>query len=141
MGCQASQPLPLRHRGTSLHPGDDHRLRDAGKRILRLQRGRSAAKAADAGTDLKGYAGFLKPIHLFPDGSIQAGIPGVQADDGFSFPFALHHDLHHFLQRHDGAVVNQTARRRRLQQLRIHQGACINNNIRPFQQFLTPDCN
>ena len=140
MGRQASQLFPLGYRRPALHSRNDYRLGNTRQGIFRLQGCRRSAEAADAGAYLIGNPFFLQAVHLLPDRAVQTGIARMETDYFLFFLFPLYHHIHHFLQRHQGAVVDPAMRRRRLKQLLIYQGTCINNNIRFLQKRLSSDC-
>ena len=73
------QTLLLRHRRATRHAGDNHALTHAGQREFRPQRRRRAAEAGYPRRVVPENAQLVQGVHLLPDGSVQAGVPGVQA--------------------------------------------------------------
>ena len=104
-------------------------LADRGQGILGVQRGGSAAKAGNTGGIIVTNAVCVQRVHLFPDGTVQAGVAGVEADRGASGLFGGTDGVQHLFQRHLGAVIDSTARLCQPQQRRIDQTARINNAV------------
>ena len=126
---KACQPFPLRHGGASLHAGDDDRLADCGQGILGVQCSGSAAKAGNTGGVIVTNAVYVQCIHLFSDGTVQAGVAGVQTHGGLTCGFHPAHHVQYLLQRHLGTVVDGTVRLCQPQQRRVDQTARINNAV------------
>ncbi len=124
----------FRHRGAALHPGDDDGLAHGGQSILGVQGRRSAAEAGNAGGVIVSDAVRIQCIHLLPDGTVQAGVAGVEADGGLPGRFHLPHDVQHLFQRHPGAVVDGTAWLCQPQQGRVDQTSGVDDAVGSLQQ-------
>ena len=87
---------------------------------------------------VKGDVRRPQQIHLLPDGAVNAGVSGVEANGAFPVPLRRLKGLEHLLQGHFCAVIDPAVLPAQPQQHRIHQTARINHHIRLFQQFRSP---
>ena len=134
MGSKACQLFLFRHRGAALHTGDDDGLAHGGQGVLGVQRRCRAAEAGNTGGIIVADALGVQHIHLLPDGTVQAGVAGVQAHGGAACGFHLPHYCQHLFQRHFGAVVNRTVLSGKAQQSRVDQTARIDDAVGCLQK-------
>ena len=141
MGGKFPYGFPVRHRSPSGHPGYDYALADAGQGIFHPKRCRGSAEGADSGTYIISYPPGVQTVHLFPYGTVEAGISGVKAHRGKTVPFRLFHHFQDLLQVHGGAVINPGILPGPVQKLPADQGTRVYNHICLRQESLPPDRN
>ena len=108
--AQFFQCLARRH-GGRLHggAGEDHRLRDLGKRELRLQRGGHCGEGGHARCYVIGDAELVETADLLGDGAIERGVARVDARHVLALRVGgldLRDDL---IQRHGGRIDHACA--------------------------------
>ena len=108
VGSQCPDGFPFGHGGAPGSAGDNNSLAHIRQGVLRFQcRGRSA-EGTDAGADIVGNPPLFQFVKLLPDGTINAGIAGVEPDGGFPRLLRRFHNRNHLLQGHFRAVVDFT---------------------------------
>ena len=138
MGRQFFQRFLLRDRGPASHAGQDEGLGDAGQRELRIQGGRRAEHAGDTGGDIVADALFVERIHLFPDGSVHAGVSGVEADRRVVHRLLLFHDGQDFFEGHGGTIIDRAPFPGTQQVFRVHKASRIDDAVRLFEELRAP---
>ena len=126
---QGGKGLPLRHRRPARQAGDDDALADVGQGIFPLHCRRRTGKAGHAGDDGIGDPQSLQPVHLLPDGPVEAGVPGVEADHRLPGPVGRLHTGQDLLQGHFRAVVHPAARLTQAEKGRVHQAAGVDDHV------------
>ena len=138
MSGQLCQLLGLRDRSAALHPGDDDGLAHVGQGVLGTECRRRAAEAGHARGVVIRDAVSIQRVHLLPDGPVEAGVAGVEADRGASGLFGGTDGVQHLFQRHLGAVIDGTAGLRQPQQGRVDETARVDDAVGIGQQGRAP---
>ena len=137
---QRSDLFTLRHRGSSLHPSQDHCLAYPRKGIFRPQgRGRSA-EAGHPRSHVVWDFELIQSVHLLPDRTENARVSGMQTHGHPVLSFSPPDGVDDFFQRHYGTVQDPAVGTAAIQQLWINQASCINHLIRTLQQRSSAQC-
>ena len=139
---RGQQGLPAfafcRHRGAALHAGDDDGLADGGSVYSAFSAAAAPQKLDTPGGIIVGNALGVQHVHLLPDGTVKAGVAGVQAHGDLTRSFHLPHHIQHLLQRHFSAVINGAICLCKAQQGRVHQTARIDDAVGFLKQGRAP---